>query len=305
MTGASGRPGSAGATIVAAVAAIALQHADASAGAARDEPEAVHRARTLTRRLRSVLGANRELFEQAPLRAVRDGLEEFGDALGRVRDLEVRLEQAETRLKQAETRLDDGAAAALRRRLLDEVRARHAARLNRLSDFLDGRGHEVQHAVAGFVAAPPFAPAAAGEAEATLSAVLIAEAKRIGRAVRSAAGEVESLHRLRRAVRRLRYTAEAVSSPPIEVFGAEVREMAERAQRVQDRLGAHRDELLFAEQLRAIEAVARDAGEETGGYEALAADAFAAAAGRLEGLGDELHELRRSMRRLRGLAGAD
>lgn len=298
MTGVSGRPGSAGSAVVAAVAAIALQHADASAGAARDEPEAVHRARTLTRRLRSVLGANRELFEQAPLRAVRDGLEEFGDELGRVRDLEVRLEQAETRL-------DDGADAALRRRLLDEVRARHAARLSGLSDFLDGRGREVQHAVAGFVAAPPFGPAAAGEAEATLSAVLLAEAKRVRRAARSATGEVESLHRLRRSVRRLRYAAEAISSPPIEVFGAEVRELAERAQRVQDRLGAHRDELLFAEQLRAIEAVARDAGEETGGYEALAADAFAAVAGHLEGLGDELHELRRSLRRLRGLGGED
>ncbi|MGX5697130.1 CHAD domain-containing protein [Agromyces soli] len=292
MTEARVAPGSAGSAIVAALAATALQLADASAGAARDEPDAVHRARITTRRLRSVLGAHRGLFDRVRVRALRDLLEEFGDRLGEVRDLEVRLAQAEERLGPA-------VDAAIRRRLVDEVRARHAAGSNRLRGYLDGRGREVQRAMVDFVTAPPFVVGAAGDAVPVLAAMLRAEAKRVRRAARRATGDLESLHALRRAVRRLRYAAEAVSEPPAAVFGEEVRELADRAQLVQDRLGAHRDELLFAAQVRALAVVARSAGESTGAYETLAADAFATAAASLEGLDGELRVLRRSIRWLR------
>jgi CHAD domain-containing protein len=298
VTGVRVPPGSAGSAIVTAMAATALQLMDASAGAARDEPDAVHRARTTTRRLRSVLGANRALFERERVRALRALLEELGDRLGEVRDLEVRLAQAELRL-------DESADAATRRRLVDDVRARHAAGANRLRAFLDGRGREVQRAIADFVATPPFAEAAAGDAEPVLAATLRAEAKRVRRAAHRATGDLESLHRLRRAVRRLRYAAEAVSEPPSAVFGDDVGRLAEQARLVQDRLGTHRDELLFAEQLRRLARVATAAAEPTSGYEMLAVDAFAAATASLDGLDGELRALRVGMRVLRRLPSED
>lgn len=286
-----GRPGGAGAAVVAAIAAIALELADAATGAARDEPDAVHHARTLVRRLRSILGAFGELFERDGVGRIRTELAELGDELGAARDLEVRVDQAADRL-------DDDAPASVRRRLVDEPRARQSEQRARLVAFLAARGREVQRAVAQFVADPPFADASAEPADVALGGILRAEAKRVVRARRKAAGDLASLHRLRRAARRLRYAAEAVSTPPAAVFGAEVRRLAEAAQRVQDLLGDHRDEVLFAEQLRRAGRAAREAGESGDEYEVLAAAAYSSALAGLDALDDELRALRKRSRAL-------
>lgn len=284
-----GRPGGAGATVVAAVAAIALELADAAADAVRDEPDAVHHARTLVRRLRSVLKAYGGLFEHDDVERLRDELAELGNELGAARDLEVRVQQAEERL-------GEDADPPVRRRLVDEPTERYAERHARLVAYLAGRGSEVQRRLTDFVGDPPFVEDAGEAAETAIARMIRAEVKRVRRARRRAAGDLASLHRLRRAVRRLRYAVEAVSSPPAAVFGEEMRHLADSAQTVQDILGEHRDEMLFAEQLRAAGRDARAEGEGSDGYEVLAAGAYSSATAGLTELTDALRELRKRWR---------
>ena len=76
--------------------------------------------------------------------------------------------------------------------------------------------------------------------------------------------ELESLHRLRRVARRLRYASEAMTELPAAVFGDKVAEVASAAQEVQDVLGDHRDEVLFARQVQQAAEQATADGEPVG-----------------------------------------
>ena len=122
------------------------------------------------------------------------------------------------------------------------------------------------------------------------------------KAARDATDQLESLHRLRRVARRLRYACEAVTELPAVVFGDKVAEVASAAQEVQDVLGDHRDEVLFAEQVHEAAEAAKADGESVEAYTAVADAAFADAAERLEDLPDALHTLRKRAKVLKKLS---
>lgn len=96
----------------------------------RDEADAVHRARTMTRRLRAVLA----LVPGDAAQAARKGLKHYGHVLGAARDLEVRAELAQRLLDDLGD--DDGADAA-HRRLVDDVRAEYAGAHAVVVEYLD------------------------------------------------------------------------------------------------------------------------------------------------------------------------
>ena len=122
------------------------------------------------------------------------------------------------------------------------------------------------------------------------------------KAARNPSEELESLHRLRRVARRLRYACEAVTELPVVVFGGKVAEVASAAQEVQDVLGDHRDEVLFAQQVQQAAEAAKADGEPTEAYTAVADSAFADAAERLKELPDALHTLRKRAKVLKKLS---
>ncbi|WP_395243388.1 CHAD domain-containing protein [Agromyces sp. MMS24-K17] len=249
--------------------------------AAADEPDGVHQARILVRRLRSVLGAARDVFEEGAAERVRDRFERLGDDLGEVRDLEVRILHAEEHVA-------PGADATVVERLILRERDRYREAHAELVAVLDGAA-DVHAALAALVGDPPVAASKAGvDAEVGLTAILRHEIRRVRRAERHAFGDLDSLHRLRRTARRLRYTVEAFTEEPADLLGDDVRALGAAAKDVQDVLGDHRDALLFALQVRRAEADARAAGEPADDYARIADDAFAAATERIEALPEAL-----------------
>lgn len=97
----------------------------------RDETDAVHRARTMTRRLRAVLG----LVPGDAASAARKELKHYGRLLGAARDLEVRAELAQGLLDE----LGDGDETdAAHRRLVEDARTEYSAAHAAVVDYLDG-----------------------------------------------------------------------------------------------------------------------------------------------------------------------
>jgi CHAD domain-containing protein len=282
----------AGSTVLAALAVIVVRFDTAEQAAIADEPDAVHQARILVRRMRSILAVFGPLFDDARVRRLRSGLAELGDELGGARDVEVRVEHAERHL-------DESVPQEVRARLVDSERKRYRRIHDELVAFLRDAGHERRQRLADFIVDPQFSALASEAARIELARLLERQCRRVWKAANAATGDLESLHRLRRAARRLRYACEAMSEEPAAVFGGEVRSLATAAQQVQDVLGDHRDELLFAMQVRRAGMSARDEGEPDSSYAVIAEDAFAAAAARLEELPAALRALRKQARVLR------
>lgn len=279
----------AGSVVLAALAAVVDRFDAAERAAIADEPDAVHQARILVRRMRSVLAVFEPLFDETQVRRLRSALEVLGDELGGVRDIEVRVEHAERHLRES-------TPAYVRERLVEAELRRHRIAHDDLIVHLRGALQEPRQRIADFIAEPPFTHGATNAAPAELERLLERQCRRLWKAGNAATGDLDSLHRLRRAARRLRYACEAVSAEPAAVFGDEVRELAAAAQEVQDVLGDHRDELLFAWQVRRVGAIARESGESGEAYAVVAEDAFAAAAARIEELPAALRMLRKRAR---------
>lgn len=274
----TGTEATTGSAVIAVLARYAAELPVLERAAAADEPDGVHQARILVRRIRSVLGAAAPVFDGGAADQVRDRFAGLGDDLGEVRDLEVRI-------RHAEEHVGAGADASVVGRLILRERERYRAAHAGLVTVLDTAG-PVHDALAGLIADPPFAEEAMVPAADGLAALLRHEVRRVRRAERRAIGDLDSLHRLRRAARRLRYTAEAFTEEPAELLGDAVRELGAAAKEMQDVLGDHRDALLFALQVRRGEAAAREAGEFADDYARIADDAFAAATARIEALPD-------------------
>ena len=104
----------AGSAVVAALTALIVRLDEAERTAVLDEPDAVHQARILVRRQRSVLRTFRPLFDRDRVDELRESLDELGDELGDVRDIEVRVEHAEHHLDEGAPREMHGAARRCR-----------------------------------------------------------------------------------------------------------------------------------------------------------------------------------------------
>ncbi|MGI9825327.1 CHAD domain-containing protein [Agromyces sp. Marseille-Q5079] len=284
----------AGTAVIAALGAAGARMRGLEASARADEPDAVHQLRTHVRRVRSLLAAYAPVFDAAPALALRRRFGEFGTELGVVRDIEVRMQVAERALEEASDRglIDDEAHLRLvRSRLVDaerlEYRLAHAWWLERQA---------LPRAAArrdAFDAAPPLAPAAADPASDVLAACIEREARRTVRRARRVEGaDTESLHAVRKAGRRLRYAAEAVSTEPVALFDGRVRAFAEIGDDLHDVLGDHRDEVLFADHVRRAGAHVAHEGGASLVFDRLAEAAEERAAGHLRRLPAVIAELR-------------
>ncbi|MGR2754025.1 CHAD domain-containing protein [Agromyces arachidis] len=263
-----------------------------------DEPDALHQLRTRVRRLRSLLAAYGPVLDAGVATGLRRRLRELGRELGTVRDLEVRVQVAEAALEAADEAgrfASRAERARVRGILVDDERVAHDVAQARFVERQRmpravARLAELDHVLAD----PPFTERAALAAGPELARLLDREARRAAERARRLPAEPEpdDLHELRKAARRLRYAAEAVTQPPVELFGHAAVALAEAGDAIHDVLGDHRDELLFGEHVRRAAAHAAHVGDPAGTLLRLADDADERAAAHLAKLPEAIDDLR-------------
>ena len=209
-------------------------------GARVDSPDAVHRMRVASRRLRSSMATFGPLFTGSQAQHQRDELQWVGTVLGPVRDVEVmRAHLHETvAVLPVDADLAD-VLAGLDRELAE--RHSHAHR-NLIAAMNSPRYAALLTALAAFVTKPPWDANAATRH--TLPALVGRACARVDRAAKAAEGSLDvggqELHEVRKAAKRARYAAE-VASPSA---GPAAHALAQRMEELQELLGRHQDSLM-------------------------------------------------------------
>lgn len=227
-------------------------------GARVDNPDAVHRMRVASRRLRSSLATFGPLFRGSKAQRLRDELQWLGTVLGPVRDVEV----MRAHVQETATALVGGTDLATVLAQLDhELAERHSRAHAELVTAMDGpRYAALLAALEAFVIKPPWATRGTKAAvRLTMPALVGRACERVDRAARAArvtlagpgaqaARNVDAapgadgveLHEVRKAAKRARYAAEVAGSSASPAAHA----LAERMEELQAVLGRHQDSLM-------------------------------------------------------------
>jgi CHAD domain-containing protein len=200
-----------------------------------DDPEAVHKQRVATRRLRSLLRSARPSLEDTERsERLRAELRWLGSVLGEVRDRDVLIAQLEDEL----TTLEEASAFRSALKLLDAEREK--ARVKVLAALDGPRYQRLLHELED-------APAlAAGD----LRSAAAAEHRRLRKTVKGLGEEPsdDELHKVRIRAKRARYAAEAVGAGQAYIDSAKA---------LQDVLGEHQDAAVAEKRIRTLVSRAR------------------------------------------------
>ncbi|MER7813451.1 CYTH and CHAD domain-containing protein [Streptomyces sp900116325] len=258
---AEGTPGSAGAYVLAYVDGLVDALTDIDPAVRRDAPDAVHRMRTTSRRLRGCLRSYRSVLDREVTDSIRRDLKWLAGELGVERDHEVLRERltsavgelpGELVLGPVNARLqawDAARRAEGRRRTLDALASpRYLNLLEKLKLLAEG---------------PPLRTKAAGKPEKVLVKALLKEydrlAQRMDRALDMPSGPERdaAIHNARKVAKRLRYAAEAARP----ALGKPVRRLGKRVKDVQKVSGSQHDSVVTGDALRRLAVSAHAAGE--------------------------------------------
>ena len=215
-----------------------------------DAPDAVHKMRVATRRLRSALTTFKPLFAAEVVRPLRGELKWLAGELGAARDAEVMRDRVSRAVEAEDTVVEPGPAGEVAGAELGEAyRGAH----DRVLAELDGdRYHRLLTGLDELVTSPPFTDRAAARARKALPRLVARSYARVRRLVEDAAARPadaereELLHDARKAAKAARYAGESVS----RVFGADATAFAQAMEAVQEALGEHQDSVLTRERLR-------------------------------------------------------
>ncbi|RBM23637.1 CYTH and CHAD domain-containing protein [Streptomyces sp. PT12] len=250
----------------------------------RSRPDAVHRMRVATRRLRSCLRVQRRVLDRAVTRPLDDELGWLAAGLGVERDREVVAERLAARLGELPPDLRVGPVARRLDAHFSPGRARGA-----VAALLDEERYlALLDALDALLAAPPLRKGAAKPARTALARSVARERERLDARVEAALAAPEgaerdaALHRARKAAKRARYAAETARSARRKA--AERERVAFR--RVQRVLGDHQDSVLAREALMAIAGEAHAAGEPSFSYGVMHARETELARARVRRLGE-------------------
>ena len=229
--------------------------------ARRDVPDALHKMRVATRRLRSALATFRPLLERDRTDPLRDELRWLAAVLGAARDAEVMHARLRT-LVAAEP--DDLVLGKVKDRVDTFMTRRHRSAHDAVLAELDSERYlRLLDALDELVAAPPFLPEARGSADEVLRHLVRRTWRRLDRTM-SAAEQAprgpdkdELLHEVRKDAKRTRYAAEAV----VPVFGGPARKYAAAVAELQESLGDFQDGVVTRAVLRELGALGHRAGE--------------------------------------------
>ncbi|MET9435581.1 CYTH and CHAD domain-containing protein [Streptomyces sp. NPDC006551] len=245
----------------------------------RDLPDAVHKMRVATRRLRSAFKTYRGVLDRTVTDPIGDELKWLAGELGVARDQEVLAAHLSRRIDDLPDTLllgpvrarlqvwDASRRADARRAVLDALESdRHLALLKTLDRLLTD---------------PPLRKAAHRDAPPVVAKAVLKDydrlAGRVDRALTLTPGPERdlALHAARKAAKRARYAAEAA----VPTLGKPAKRFARHLKAVQSVLGDHQDSVVARETLRTLAIQAHAAGESAftwgllhGQEEALGAD---------------------------------
>lgn len=229
-----------------------------------DTPDAVHRMRVATRRLRSAFQSFRPFLDRSVTDPLREELAWLAAVLGGARDNEVMRDRV-LALVDAE----QDVVGPVRARVTQVFGERYAVAHREAVEALDSdRYLGLLDALADLVAAPPLTAHAAQKATSALPGVVGKAWKRLDRELAAAAAEEPGherdlmLHEARKDAKRARYATEAT----VPVFGKRAKRTAKAAAALQESLGEHQDGVVTREVLRELADLASAAGEPTFTY---------------------------------------
>ncbi|MGO4956059.1 CYTH and CHAD domain-containing protein [Luteococcus sp. Sow4_B9] len=229
-----------------------------------DAPDAVHKMRVATRRLRSTLKTFRDLLDRERTDALLPEIKWLADQLGGPRDAEV----LRDRLNAAAAALPDELVhGPVRERMGSELEQRHAHVHAELVAAMDSPRHAaLLDELVRLVQDPPFLPAAHAPAEKSLPKPLRKAGRRVVRlwdAAQQAGGEEcgELAHEARKKAKACRYAWEAV----VPAFG-NAKQAAAAWEAVTETLGSAQDSVVARERLLELAEVAQGADEPTFSY---------------------------------------
>jgi len=226
----------------------------------RDLPDALHKMRVATRRLRSALSTFRPLLDRSATDPLREELRWLATVLGAVRDTEVMHARLRGLVAEQDPELVLGPVATRIDLVLEKrYRSAHDAvlvelegeRYLRLLDTLDA-----------LVTDPPLLPLARDRARDVLPNLVLRAWKRLNREMAAAEDATAAeqdllLHEARKDAKRARYAAEAVAS----LYGKPATAYAKAVTRLQEVLGEHQDGVVTRDVLRELAVIAYGAGE--------------------------------------------
>jgi CHAD domain-containing protein len=231
------------------------------------EPDAVHQMRTTVRRLRSTLQSFERLFAVASgTRRVAGELRWLGGVLGEARDAEVLAAHLAEQVSQMPADLVAGPVLARVRRHFASSGADAQARVVKVLD--SPRYFALLDQLDLLISEPPLNSLASRPAGEVLPAAVrrsyARTRRRMTRALRAPVGARSdlALHRARRAAKRTRYAAEAVTM----WAGRDARRFARQMQRLQSVLGEHQDAVIARQADRELGMSAHLAGENAFSY---------------------------------------
>lgn len=223
-----------------------------------DEPDAVHRSRVATRRIRSALRTFAPLFKKRRTRALRDELAWHADRLGAPRDAEVLKERLLAALEQLP---DDQVVGPVRQRLGDELDLAHAAAHAALVVSMQTTRYEdLRTELQSFVTDPPLSKAGAkagNQQLADLLTVAIDRTRRLYVRAEEMPDDLHMWHEVRKTAKAARYCSEAL----VGAFGDEAKTRAGAWERVTEAFGEVQDTVV-AEQMLIRHAAAALAADE-------------------------------------------
>ncbi|MER7515819.1 CYTH and CHAD domain-containing protein [Streptomyces sp. NPDC126499] len=227
----------------------------------RDLPDAVHKMRVATRRLRSAFKTYRKVLDRNVTDPIGDELKWLAGELGVARDEEVLQERLAARLDALPDTLRLGPVHA-RLRVRGISRAEEARR-TALAALDSDRHLALLDRLAALLADPPLRKAAAHDAPEVLARAALKDfdrlARRIDRALTLDPGPDRdlALHEARKAAKRARYAGEAARP----TLGKPAKRFTRRVKDVQSCLGDHQDGVVTREALRDLAVQAHAAGE--------------------------------------------
>jgi len=257
---------SAGRVVTAYLAAHTAALLAADARVRLDEPEAVHDLRVAARRLRSTLRTFRRLFDGERPSQLEERLRELNLLLNAARDGEVQLERFSGRLDDLDEADVLGPVAA---RVQGHLRSQHLRGREDALTWMRGEDYlGFLDELIAFVADPPYSARGRRPARAALLGPVRSTDRKLRRRARAGldapAGTERDLglHGARKAAKRLRYAAEALTP----VYGSAAAKHADRAKKVQNALGEHQDCVVAQDSLRDFAIHANLAGESSFTY---------------------------------------
>ncbi len=220
----------------------------------RDENDSVHSMRVVVRKLRSILRTYRAVLDRETVDSLRQRLRDFGTGLGAARDSEVRRDRALEHLEHAGTDIVAGL-----KRVADRFSLAYAQAHEQTAKILDSAEYFRLLDDLDLICRDPIpGKRALKDSRDELSRGIQLDLGRLkDTAAQSEQQEAKAgarlalRHEVRKAARRLRYSAEAANAFDPSAFGRKTLDLASLGHSIQSELGDQRDSELFAALLRA------------------------------------------------------